>query len=887
MNAVSPALRAVANRDARPLEVAIGGRRDSPPPAGTMPPAMPDGSPSPFAALSDPGRLATLAAYAVLDTPAEVDFDDVANLARQVCGTAVAFVTFVDGRRQFFKAAVGTGDDTEAGRHAPLEPGFCPLVVTHGRPLEIPDAAADPAHAANPAVVGPAGLRFYAGTPLVAPGGHVVGTLCVVDRVPRRLSAEQRSALDALGRQVVTVLQLRRQLAERAAVEASRSASDLRFRAAFDQMLMGMVETDFAGRVLQANAAFCRLVGRPVEQLLGRTSGEYTPADEQSRDHASVASLGDGRGDRFRYDKRYVRPDGTTVWARVTAATLRDADHRPVSIVAAVEDVTDRRAALAALTESRERFAQAVDGAGLGTFHWSLPATADTAYDWNATLKGFFWQPPDAVCGPTVRERTVHPDDLPKVSAGIAAAIATGGQYDEQYRLVGPAGQVRWVHARGQASGGEVAAGVPHTRFGGIVMDVTAARTAADAVAAALAEAERQSAVKDEFLATLGHELRTPLNAILGWSQILNGDLAAGGPAGLDPADLTDGLATIERNGRAQRQIIDDLLDMSRVISGKLRIEAGSVDLAGVLRSAIDTVAAAASAKGVRLVPVLSTDAGPVTGDANRLQQVLWNLLSNAVKFTPKGGRVRVTLERVDSAAHVTVSDTGEGIAAEFLPHVFERFRQADGGSTRRYGGLGLGLSIVKQLVELHGGTVRVSSDGPGRGATFTVALPVRVTAPAADDAGPRGSPRATTDEAADAASAAARPHLGGVRVLAVDDEPDARGLVRRALAGCGAEVQLASSAAEALAALARGPVPDVIVSDVGMPDADGYELIRQVRRLPAPARDVPAVALTAYARPADRVRALAAGFNLHTAKPVDPAELVVIVASLAGRTGR
>ena len=838
------------------------------------------------AVLADPARLAALDAYAILDTPAEADFDDVARLAAQVCAAPVAFVTFVNAGRQYFKAAVG---GPAGGTVAPLDAGFCPLTVAAGRVLVIPNAAADPAHAGNPAVAGPAAVRFYAGAPLVTPDGQTIGTLCVVDPVARTLSADQQAGLEALGRQVVRLLELRRELARRDAAEAARAESDRRFRAAFDQTVMGMVEVDLAGRVVQANAAFCRLVGRPPAELVGRTTAGYTPAEDRARDADAIAGVGDGRGDRFAYDKRYERPDGSLVWARLMASAVRDDAGRVTSLIAAVGDVTDRRAANAALVRSRERFAQAVDGAGLGTFHWDLPVGPDTAYDWNPTLKAFFWLPPDAVAGPDVRRGLVHPDDHDRVGMAIDRAIATGGRYDEQYRIVGPAGQVRWLHARGQTSGGD-----PPTGFGGIVMDVTDARAATDAVRdseaalrllaaaerAARAEADRQGAVKDEFLATLSHELRTPLNAIMGWSQILNADLAGGGTP--DDADVRDGLAAIGRNAAAQRQIIDDLLDMNRVVAGQMRMDVRPVDLGAVVRAAVETVRPAATAKAVRLHAVLDPAAGPVSGDPGRLQQVFWNVLSNAVKFTPKGGRVQVTLARADSHVEVAVTDTGQGIGPDFLPFVFDRFRQADGGATRRHGGLGLGLAIVKQLVELHGGSVRVHSGGPGQGSTFTVELPLTPVHPAGDAGRPREHPLTATPPPG--AVPASRHRLTGVRVLVVDDEPDARRIVHRLLADGGAEVRTAGSAAEALAAFADGP-PDVLVSDVGMPAEDGYALIAAVRRLPAAAGGrVPAVALTAFARAADRVKALSAGYEMHAVKPVEPAELIAIVASLAGR---
>ncbi len=393
---------------------------------------------------------------------------------------------------------------------------------------------------------------------------------------------------------------------------------------------------------------------------------------------------------------------------------------------------------------------------------------------------------------------------------------------------------------------------------------------------AARLDAEKNSRMKDEFLATLSHELRTPLNAIMGWSQILKNDR--------DAESIDQGLAVIERNARAQTQLIEDLLDMSRIISGKIRLDVQLVDLATVVEAAIQTVQPAADAKAIRLQPTLDRMTNPVKGDPNRLQQIVWNLVSNAIKFTPKGGRVQVLLERVNSHVEISISDTGEGISPEFLPHVFDRFRQADESTTRRHGGLGLGLSIVKQLTELHGGSVRAKSPGEGQGSTFIIMLPVLVLH-AEPESHRKAAPEhpAQRREDRDLCNAVS---LKGVSVLVVDDEPDARDLVQRFLESCEATVIVAGSATEGLEAVMRHR-PHAIISDIGMPGADGYEFIRRVRSLPKDeGARTPALALTAFARAEDRTRAMHAGFNLHLSKPIDGNELVAIVGSLSGRIG-
>jgi CheY-like chemotaxis protein/two-component sensor histidine kinase len=378
--------------------------------------------------------------------------------------------------------------------------------------------------------------------------------------------------------------------------------------------------------------------------------------------------------------------------------------------------------------------------------------------------------------------------------------------------------------------------------------------------------------MKEEFLATLGHELRTPLNAILGWSEVLR-------RTGSANAQLAEGLKVIERNARAQAQIIEDLLDMSSIISGKVRLEMRKVDLASVIEASLNAVRPAAETKGVELKVAVDTSSGPVRGDPNRLQQVFWNLLTNAVKFTPKPGCVSVKLGSEGSQLKVTVADDGEGIDQAFLPYVFERFRQADASTSRRHCGLGLGLSIVKQLVELHGGSVTAFSYGKGKGSTFTVKLPVMAVD--VESVESNGQSHYASRFASDQADAYAPPaDLEGVRVLVVDDEPDARSLIERLLEDCEATVTTAGSASEALEHVVREP-PDVLLSDIGMPKEDGYSLMRRIRRLSGEASRIPAIALTAYARSEDRTKALQAGFQIHLTKPVEPAKLIATVARL------
>ena len=400
---------------------------------------------------------------------------------------------------------------------------------------------------------------------------------------------------------------------------------------------------------------------------------------------------------------------------------------------------------------------------------------------------------------------------------------------------------------------------------------LTAEQRAKDELKQAIQRAEEANSLKDEFLATVSHELRTPLMAVLGWAHLLRSN-------NLDEAGQQRALETIERNARAQQQLIEDLLDVSRIITGKLRLDVRPVAPETFIAAAVESVRPAADAKEIELEILNNPNIGSISGDAGRLQQVVWNLLSNAIKFTPRGGRAQLKLLRTSSHVEISVTDSGQGISKDFLPYVFERFRQADMKTTRAHGGLGLGLAIVRQLVELHGGTVGVMSEGEGKGATFTVKVPVLPVYPNMPATGQQNLAELETSTT-DAAH-----NLAGLKILVVDDEADTCELLRSVLSKCGADVTAANSASEAfrLFQLLR---PDVMVSDIGMPLEDGYELMRKVRALPeVNGGKVPAVALTAYARPDDRMRALRAGYQMHVAKPIELGELVSIVASLANR---
>jgi len=532
------------------------------------------------------------------------------------------------------------------------------------------------------------------------------------------------------------------------------------------------------------------------------------------------------------------------------------------------------RIANAEANRANEALEVAVDAGELGTFHCPWPLRA---IEWNAKCKEQFWLPPDAEIDFDRFYSLIHDDDRENVRAAIDEAVAGRAVYDVEYRTVSPDGRQRWIRAKGRVY--REASGEP-SRFDGVTLDISRQKqleTEREALLAAerqaRVEAERASRMKDEFLATLSHELRTPLSAILGWTHLL-------GRPNTAAVDVAKAAATIERNARAQARLIEELLDVSRITSGNLHLDIQTVSIAAVFETVVSSLKPAADARSIRLRQHPDS-AGDVLADASRLQQIVWNLVSNAIKFTPPGGQVLLSAKRGDAEVVLTVSDDGVGITPEFLPHVFERFRQAESSESRTHGGLGLGLAIVRQLVELHGGKVEASSAGVGRGATFSVRMPLQAVAQPAASA-PSNPPTPVPLPASEPLEA----NLSGTRILVVDDEADGREMLTRMLESWGAEVRAAGSAEEAIEALS-GDTPDLMISDIGMPRVDGYELMRRIRAMQAPEqRGLPAIALTAFARGEDAAKARQAGYGVHLPKPVDPSRLFSTIASvLSGGT--
>jgi PAS domain S-box-containing protein len=621
------------------------------------------------------------------------------------------------------------------------------------------------------------------------------------------------------------------------------------------------------GRFAECNHAFARMYGfERSEDVVGRgLELMLPPGDPDAR--AYLRSLIDAGYSASDFESAERDQFGRPVYFANSIMGVVEAG-KLVRVWGIQRDITDRKLAEAALREKEERLRLASEAAGIG--YWSFDSESKSSV-LDATCAALFGFEPGVPVPVEDLITVVHPDDRAHAEAVISGALTATDRYEVEFRTVRPDGAIRWIAGFGIS----VREPGKPVRLAGVNWDITARKEAEmereqllESERAARNDAERASRLKDEFLSTISHELRTPLNAILGWAHILRQRVS-----GKDQ-DVEKGITVIDRNARVQAQLIEDLLDMSRIISGKVRLELQPVDLHDVVGAALSSVAPSAEVKGIDLEKISRPGVGMVRGDPNRLQQVAWNLLSNAIKFTPKGGRVTVTLVRVDGRVEMAVADAGQGIEPEFLPYVFERFRQADGSTTRKHGGLGLGLAIVKNLVALHGGTVRAMSAGEGKGATFTVELPLGIVHL------PAGAP-ASGEDVDDGAD------LSGISVLFVDDAQDNHELVRRLLEDRKARVMTAGSGQEALGLLERER-PDVIVSDIGMPGMDGYELIRRVRALP-PERggDVPALALTAFARAEDRTKALLAGFQAHLSKPVQPTALTSAIGSLTGRGAR
>ena len=634
----------------------------------------------------------------------------------------------------------------------------------------------------------------------------------------------------------------------------------------FENAAVGLHWVGPDGTILRANRAELEMLGYSKEDYVGHHIAEFHVDRPIIEDILTKLSCGETLHNR---EARLRCKDGSIKHVLISSNVLWE-DGKFIHTRCFTRDITEQEHARQELRQSENLKSAILDAAldAIITMNHEGVVT-----DFNPAAERIFGYPASSAVGRTVAELIIPAGLREAHRNGLRRYLATGDGPVLDQRIEQSA-----LHANGHEFPVELSisriAGTEPPAFTATLRDITETKRLLSNERAARAEAERMSAIKDEFLATLSHELRTPLSAILGWAQVLRRGTK-------DDADFQKGLETIERNARMQTQLIEDLLDMSRIASGQVRLDTQTVQPVSFVEAAIETVRPSAEAKGIRIEKVLDPVAGPIAGDPGRLQQVMWNLLSNAVKFTPKNGKIQVLLARVNSHIEISVADTGVGIRPEFLPHVFERFRQADASSAREYGGLGLGLSIVKHLIELHGGSVRAESAGEGHGAVFRVELPLTILRRGVHDQArlhPAAEPTA-------APSDLMYSDLSGIKVLVVDDEADARDLIERLLVDCGAEVLTARSAIEGLEII-KHEKPLVLVSDIGMPSVDGYEFLKQVRALgEANGGAVHAIALTAFARSEDRTRALRAGFLNHVVKPVEASELIASVASAAGRT--
>jgi len=667
-----------------------------------------------------------------------------------------------------------------------------------------------------------------------------------------------------------------------AAAPGSLHASEERFRLLVEGVTdYAIFMLDPKGYVLTWNSGATRIKGYQPSEIIGQHFSKFYPPEALNRHLPELELEVAGNEGRFEDEGWRLRKDGSKFWANVVITALRDNSGTLRGFAKVTRDLTQRREHEESLRQSEERFRLLVEG--VSDYAIFMLDANGYVMTWNAgaeRIKGYRASDIIGKHFSTFYPREVAEAGWPEHE--LQVATETGRFIEEGWRIRKD-GSKFWANVMitclrdedGRLRG-----------FAKLTRDLSERKRAEaleaegqqrqemlEAERSARMEAQRSARVKDEFLSTLSHELRTPLTAILGWTQILR---RQGTPK---VEDFQRAMEVIERNTRAQAQLIDDLLDLSRIMSGRIRLDVQQIALIDIVRGAIESAEPTAQAKGVRLESILDPRGGTVSGDPARLQQILWNLLSNAIKFTPKEGKVQVLLQRINSHIEVSISDTGIGIPAAFLPHVFERFSQKDSSTTRSYGGLGLGLAIAKQLAELHGGTLRASSPGEGKGSTFSVSLPLTLLDTEAGDSAKRVHPTHPVAEDPDVL-----PNLSGVLVLVVDDEPDARDLVERVLREQGATIAVASSGAEALRVM-ETLVPDVLISDIGMPEMDGYQLMRRIRAGEARGQRLPSLALTAFARAEDRKKALLAGYQAHMSKPVDLGELAIVVAGLVGRT--
>ncbi|HEX4053029.1 MAG TPA: PAS domain S-box protein [Tepidisphaeraceae bacterium] len=781
------------------------------------------------------------------------------------CGSAGISLMTEDGKRFYWPAIAGAWTP-HIGGGTPRDFGPCGDVLDRNMPLLFrrPERRYTYIRPVTPPIEEALLVPFHV-------KGKTVGTIWAIAHNDRRkFDNEDLRQLSSLGRFAASAYQAR------AASETLEKYGDTRagLAAIVDSSDDAIVGKTLDGVITSWNRAAEKIFGYTAAEAVGQNITLIIPAERRAEEEDVLAHLRRGeKVDHFETERQ--TKDGRRINISLTISPIRNGAGEIIGASKIARDITESKRMEAALRDSEIRYRRLFEAAHDGIL--IVDAKTAKVVDVNRFMLDLLDFPREHFLGKelwefgVLRDQDENREAMRKLQRESSIRYENLPLQDRDGRRI-PVEFVSNIYQEDH-----------HPIIQCNIRDISERKRFEDEVEAHLhneqllrMEAETANRAKDIFLATLSHELRTPLSAIVGWTSILRRE-------GCEERDIKEGLEAIERNTKAQVQLIDDVLDVSRMISGKLRLEIRPYELTDVINAGVEVVRPAADARNITLDVQLDPSASRASCDPARIQQVVWNLLSNAIKFTPKGGTVGLTLAREKSDLRIQVSDSGQGIGADLLPYVFDRFRQADSSTRRRFGGLGLGLSIVKQIVEMHGGTVEAQSGGDGSGSMFTVRLPIRAVQ--IDESGEEPEEKKPADGGQTATAGGPLVRLDGLRVLVVDDEADARRILVKVLKDAGAIVTAAGSAEEALEALPKAR-PEVLISDLGMPDVDGFDLIRSVRASGHSAKDLPAVALTAFVHKKDQRQALLAGFQVHVPKPIDPHDLLAVVASLAGRTG-
>ena len=792
----------------------------------------------------NPGRLEALNATALLDTPADEAFDRFTRLAVRLLKADAAFVSLVDADRVFFKSYVSTGGIPPQTREVPLEASFCPYTVAQGKLLLVSDARSDPQFQAHSAIRD-FGLIAYAGMPLVTADGHAVGTFCVIDSQPHAWAEDEIDLLTDLCAVVVSEIELRISIQRHIQDAARLEASEQRFNTAFHANPLPISIVSYPdGRVLDVNRAVMRQLGYRRDDIVGKTTAELNLyMDPAERDTFFRMLREQGRVTDF--EAQLKTKDGDVRFFLMSSEII-ELDGR-TCLLTSTNDITARKRAEISLQQALERLELAHSAGRSGTFDWNL---VTNEIQWSEAEEKLYGLEPGGFKGRYENWRNaVHPDDIENAENGLDKAIKDAVEMDIEYRIIRPDGTVLWIYATGNVI--YDARGKP-LRMVGINIDITERKN----IEIALREADRR---KDEFLAMLAHELRNPLAPIRNAVQILK-------TSGSSEAHLKTARDIIERQVTHMTRLIDDLVDVARLTQGKITLKKETVHLTTVVGDAVDLASPIISERGHDLTIKLPQQPLPLHVDGVRLSQALGNMLTNAAKYTRSGGKIQLTGDNNGDELKINVRDNGIGIAPDMLPHVFDLFTQSERTLDRAQGGLGIGLALVKRLIEMHGGDVEAHSAGIGQGSEFALRLPL-----VGDTPEEIVSPKITI-----ASAAATKPR----RILVVDDNEDAAEVTAILLRLEGHEVAVAHSGAAAIEQIPTA-LPDILLLDIGLPEMDGYELARHLRNLPE-TRDAVFIALTGYGRPDDRQNARDAGYDHHLVKPIEPEELLALIAALS-----